>query len=113
VSKRHARRGVRRAARPFTYAHPVSNRTLLKVGLGVAAGFVTWDILRGVGIFLVVLASSDNTFRFEPLSWRVDGRTLTVYQLVLGIIEAALLLLLVWGLRRRWRKADAASGHSL
>jgi hypothetical protein len=82
----------------------IRDRTLVKLALTVTAGFVLWDLLRGLSIlFIVALSNADNVFRFEPLSWRVGGRTVSLYELVQGLVEAALLLVIVWVLRRRSR----------
>ena len=88
----------------------VSDRTLVKLALSITAGVVLWDLLRGLSIlFIVVLSNSDNVFRFEPFSWRVGGRTISLYELAQGSVEAAVLLLLVWLLRRRMRSEPAVT----
>jgi hypothetical protein len=88
----------------------VSDRTLVKLALSVTAGFVLWDLLRGLSILLIVaLSNADNVFRFEPLSWRIGGRTVSLYELAQGGVEAAVLLLLVWLLRRRSRPEPAVA----
>jgi hypothetical protein len=94
-----------------TYLQQVMNdRTLVRLVLGVAAGVVLWDLLRGLSVLLiVVLSNADNAFRFEPLSWRVGGRTVSFYELAQGLIEAVLLLLIVWVLRRRSRSEPAVT----
>ena len=42
-------------------------------------------------------------YAYLPVTWVVGGRTLTFNQLVDGLIELALALLIVWWVRRRWQ----------
>jgi hypothetical protein len=82
----------------------MNNQSLPRFVFGVTAAFVAWDILRGVSTFVVAaLSEGDNLYRFQPLSWTVIGRTIALSQLGQGLIEGALLLLIVWWVRRRSR----------
>jgi hypothetical protein len=81
----------------------VDKRRFVAVALAAALGFSLWDALRGISTLITVLADdAGHIYEYSPLSWRVGGRTLTIYQLVQGLIEVVLVLLIAWWLRHRF-----------
>ena len=80
----------------------MDKRRFVAVTLAAALGFSLWDVLRGISTLVTVYADDANVYRYSPLSWTVGGRTLTIYQLVQGLIEVALALLIAWWLHRRF-----------
>jgi hypothetical protein len=49
----------------------------------------------------------DGIYQYQPLTWQVDGRVLAFQELVEGLIELGLLLLLVAGIARIRRGSEA------
>jgi hypothetical protein len=84
--------------------------TLLTLMLGVALGWSLFEIARGIGVFVTTLLKhvpNDGLYQYQPLAWQVGDRVILVQELVEGLIELGLLLLLTAGIARIRRHSDA------
>ena len=84
--------------------------TLLTLMLGVALGWALFEIARGVGVLVTTLLKhvpDDGLYQYQPLAWQVGDRVILIQELVEGLIELGLLLLLAVGISRFRRRADA------
>jgi hypothetical protein len=78
--------------------------SLWRIAFAVAAGFAIWSVLNGISRFVLALATNDNSYDYDPLSWTVGGRTLAFGGIVGGLVELGVLLAVAWWVRRRSRR---------
>jgi hypothetical protein len=84
--------------------------SLLTLMLGVALGWSLFEIARGVGVLVTTLLKhvpSESFYDYQPLTWQVGGRVLLFQEIVEGVIELGLVLLLIAGIARIRRRAEA------
>jgi hypothetical protein len=84
--------------------------SLLTLMLGVALGWSLFEIARGVGVLVTTLLEhvpSESFYDYQPLTWHVGGRVFLFQELVEGLIELGVLLLLAAGIARIRRRAEA------
>jgi hypothetical protein len=88
----------------------VRRLTLLTLLLGVALGWSLFEIARGVGVLVTTLLKhvpDEGLYGYQPLAWQVGDRVILLQELVEGLIELGLLLLLTAGIARIRRRPEA------
>jgi hypothetical protein len=84
--------------------------SLLTLMLGVALGWSLFEIARGIGVFVTTLLKhvpNEGLYQYQPLAWQVGGRVIVLQEVVEGLIELGLLLLLTAGIARFRRPSEA------
>jgi hypothetical protein len=88
----------------------VRRLTLLTLLLGVALGWSLFEIARGVGVLVTTLLKhvpDEGLYGYQPLAWQVGDRVILLQELVEGLIELGLLLLLTARIARIRRRPEA------
>ena len=81
--------------------------TLVTIALGIALGWALFQVAEGVSLLVTTLLTETPTaaevghYFFEPLTWRVGGRVLTLGALARGLVELAVVLAVAVFLGRR------------
>jgi hypothetical protein len=86
----------------------IRDATLVTIALGIAFGWALFQVAEGVSTLVATLLTRypepgelfDLT-RDQPLSWDVGGRVVTLWPLVEGLIQLAVVLGVAVVLRRR------------
>jgi hypothetical protein len=84
--------------------------SLLTLMLGVALGWSLFEIARGIGVLVTTLLEhvpSESFYDYQPLTWHVGRRVFLFQELVEGLIELGLLLLLAGGIAWIRRHSEA------